>query len=472
MQPAVRLNIPQPCHEDWHKMTPSQQGRFCSACAKEVVDFTAMSDNELLEYFLQKKDEKVCGRMYPDQLSRPVTKIIWPKKKKWWYWQYAAMFLLFLSKTGSAKAQGTIKVISTQKKATQKQAVHTEVQGNIMPATGIKNRVAGTITDEQGLPVAGAGIIVKGAASGTITDAAGNYQLKTVNENDVLVISAIGFERKEITVKNNKPGSIILTTLKMQTLGEVVISGGIAADYDYTPAPDPKHVAVIEVRDNATHQPVKAHVVITKNNTGNTETAITSSKGVYRIRGIKEQDVYSLTIKAAGYLETTVEINSSSFNKRKETKYVFLERRPVITDYKKMDEVMVAAYGSSTHGCPRYVTGAVSYVRADTVFTVKKVIQDTFNSFVSRKNAISIAPNPVIRGSAVTVSFTVKQTGSCLLQITNAAGQLIQQQQVIAAGKNNTAVIHTNALWSSGLYYLRISGTKNNLLSTNSFIVQ
>jgi len=34
----MRISIENPCHEDWQKMLPESQGRFCQACEKTVVD--------------------------------------------------------------------------------------------------------------------------------------------------------------------------------------------------------------------------------------------------------------------------------------------------------------------------------------------------------------------------------------------------------------------------------------------------
>lgn len=65
----LRVSIENPCHEDWQKMTPETQGRFCQACEKTVVDFSKMSDAEILQYFSKPKAEKVCGRFRLDQLS-------------------------------------------------------------------------------------------------------------------------------------------------------------------------------------------------------------------------------------------------------------------------------------------------------------------------------------------------------------------------------------------------------------------
>ena len=58
-----QIQIPKPCHEDWNKMTPKEQGRFCDSCCKIVVDFTKMNDEELKAFFLnKKKEEKLCGQ--------------------------------------------------------------------------------------------------------------------------------------------------------------------------------------------------------------------------------------------------------------------------------------------------------------------------------------------------------------------------------------------------------------------------
>ena len=72
----IRLNIPEPCHEDWQNITSTEQGRFCNACAKQVVDFSTMNDTLVLHYFTNKKDEKVCVSVYPDQLERTITMLI------------------------------------------------------------------------------------------------------------------------------------------------------------------------------------------------------------------------------------------------------------------------------------------------------------------------------------------------------------------------------------------------------------
>jgi hypothetical protein len=66
----LKITIPKPCSENWEAMTPNLQGRHCTACAKTVVDFTLMSDEEVKQFFLHQKEEKVCGRFKQEQLHR------------------------------------------------------------------------------------------------------------------------------------------------------------------------------------------------------------------------------------------------------------------------------------------------------------------------------------------------------------------------------------------------------------------
>jgi len=65
--------IQNPCHENWNRMQPDPEGRFCKACSKTVVDFTGMSDQQLLDYFSIKAQgaERVCGRFRHEQVQAP-----------------------------------------------------------------------------------------------------------------------------------------------------------------------------------------------------------------------------------------------------------------------------------------------------------------------------------------------------------------------------------------------------------------
>lgn len=68
-----KIHIPEPCHEDWNKMTPNKQGAFCKVCTKTVVDFSAKTDDEIQKYLHENIDKKICGRFKLTQIEAPKT---------------------------------------------------------------------------------------------------------------------------------------------------------------------------------------------------------------------------------------------------------------------------------------------------------------------------------------------------------------------------------------------------------------
>ena len=85
-------------------------------------------------------------------------------------------------------------------------------------------KVTGTvISEEDGLPVVGASILVKGTAVGTVTDMDGKFQLPNVPSSaKTLVISFIGMQSQELPIKQTM--NVILKP-DTETLEEVVVLG-------------------------------------------------------------------------------------------------------------------------------------------------------------------------------------------------------------------------------------------------------
>ncbi|WP_435414702.1 MG2 domain-containing protein [Polaribacter aestuariivivens] len=83
--------------------------------------------------------------------------------------------------------------------------------------------VNGTVTDEQGDPLPGVSVIIKGTVFGTETDFDGNYSLK-IKKDDVLIFNYLGFKSEEVKVENYKSLDIKLTA-DDSVLDEVVVVG-------------------------------------------------------------------------------------------------------------------------------------------------------------------------------------------------------------------------------------------------------
>lgn len=69
MERKHKITIPEPCNENWDKMTPNENGRFCLSCSKTVIDFTAKLPEEIQHYFIKNKNKNICGRFRKSQLD-------------------------------------------------------------------------------------------------------------------------------------------------------------------------------------------------------------------------------------------------------------------------------------------------------------------------------------------------------------------------------------------------------------------
>ena len=83
--------------------------------------------------------------------------------------------------------------------------------------------ITGTVTDDTGLPLPGANVIVKGTSSGTQSDFDGNYTI-SANVGQTLVFSYVGFVAKEIKVGAQNKSDVSLQQ-DAAALEEVVVTG-------------------------------------------------------------------------------------------------------------------------------------------------------------------------------------------------------------------------------------------------------
>lgn len=246
MPKYLHLEIPEPCHEDWNKMSPEAQGRFCGSCQKTVTDFTNMSDAQLIAFFKNPRPS-VCGRFNQDQLER---EILIPRKRIPWI-RYFFQFTLpaFLLSLKSSAQMGKMSVTApAQKIAVQKppstllgdttivEKVNAGsslnalegVVGGVSFSVETKRNIKGTVTDYDGIPLTGASVLIKGTNSGTVTDTSGNFLLANVYAKAEIVVSFVGYESKEVTIPNtDKPLKIELDHYSTRGLVAVVV-GAIA----------------------------------------------------------------------------------------------------------------------------------------------------------------------------------------------------------------------------------------------------
>ena len=84
--------------------------------------------------------------------------------------------------------------------------------------------INGIITDEKSEAIIGANVSVKGTTNGTITDVDGNFSLANISDNDIIVISYIGYTPQEIRAGKQTSLKVILKE-DTQAIDEVVVVG-------------------------------------------------------------------------------------------------------------------------------------------------------------------------------------------------------------------------------------------------------
>lgn len=219
----IQISIPQPCHEDWNKMTPQEQGRFCDSCQKCVVDFTGFTDKELHQYFIKHSGEKVCGRFQNWQLQRIVTLPPEPRSR-FYKWFISLGFVFFLAELlgTEAKAQETIK---------------NEVNAN--KTDDCKGCIDGIIMNHKDAPISNVKIILKcaGMITGeTHSDKYGKYSF---------LDTPAGRYELEIKHQNASPGNvhgILVNSNTRKTINFLIKNGKIKQrDTDITEYKTPWH---------------------------------------------------------------------------------------------------------------------------------------------------------------------------------------------------------------------------------------
>ena len=98
-----------------------------------------------------------------------------------------------------------------------------------------QKKVSGTVKSEDGEPIIGAAVQIKGTTTGVITDTDGNFQLE-VNQGDVLVVSFVGMLSKEIMVNDQSDFNIVLEEDLIGVEEVVVVGYGTMKKKDITGA--------------------------------------------------------------------------------------------------------------------------------------------------------------------------------------------------------------------------------------------
>lgn len=219
----MQVNLPEPCHEDWNKMDAQEKGRFCGSCQKLVIDFTSMSDTEIINYFKEYKGQNTCGHFKKTQVDRKLKEQETPRRKFFLKELAAACFAFFVAST-EAKAQGESYFSEEeieQTKKNQDKKLEIAINGKIKNG----NEVLSNTT-----------ISIKGTEHKTVSLENGLFSIYIPNEiaqNQefvILVIEHQDFRPKEIEVKTSPTNQFIEIDLSVNRVALIeALSGRVGS---------------------------------------------------------------------------------------------------------------------------------------------------------------------------------------------------------------------------------------------------
>ena len=206
MTPRPVLSIPQPCPKSWAAMSLTTDGRHCAACETEVVDFTRMSDTEILAYLARHRGQSVCANTRPAQLTAAVP-------TRWRRWLLAALALLGAQAPAHAGPPALPPVTDS---------------GDSSSKPGGQVIVRGAVIDDQsGQPVVGARVFIKDTRYGATTDSDGRFELVMAANWAPLRAgklqlhiegSPFEFQPQNMTVALRRPAKSVTLTVRMKSI--------------------------------------------------------------------------------------------------------------------------------------------------------------------------------------------------------------------------------------------------------------
>lgn len=224
MSTQKSLVIAQPCHENWGKMTPTEKGRFCDSCTKEVVDFRSKKKEDVIEYLENYRGEgQTCGQFHPAQIDEVGKNYIHSSFFK----RAGISFLAFLGFFSFKEAKGQQKMgkvaikgdVSYKEWDESKQKMEVTIFGSVRTLTGDKISGAEISLQYEGKQLA----IAKTIANGSFTV---KLQVDKSMKAITLYTKADGYEIKSNVIPNPQKERIkvdVIMESEIMVLGQIAI---------------------------------------------------------------------------------------------------------------------------------------------------------------------------------------------------------------------------------------------------------
>jgi hypothetical protein len=210
-------------------MEQNNKGRYCPHCSKSVVDFTHLTDTEIVEFF-QQSSGKVCGRLTKQQLNRTLKGD--NARSSSCLYQVLAWALFLGSTQGSVAKDSPVAAVEISAIESNHKSDVTRI--NEKAGDSLPNIVRGKTVDAQSKQVLSfTSVLIKHTKIAVISDSAGLFELNITDELMVkgitLIASSVGYNTAEINLDKHlvsKEKELFVLPLHQndcQLTGEVVV---------------------------------------------------------------------------------------------------------------------------------------------------------------------------------------------------------------------------------------------------------
>jgi len=218
------VNIEKPCSQDWNLMKDNYGGKFCSACQKSVVDYSQLSDKEVLRV-LKQNNFKGCGRFSQKQLNKPFTEKANRISFLPFFKVFSGLLLFGTAEKALARQPKPETFISERKELSSR----SNFQKYSVKKDSIKIVKGAVISSEDNIGLPGAIISIEGTKKQTQTDLDGNFSIEipeylSNEESITLAFYFLGFEPQQVEINPNKiPLEVKVKFTEDYLIGVVVI---------------------------------------------------------------------------------------------------------------------------------------------------------------------------------------------------------------------------------------------------------
>ncbi|HEX2629231.1 MAG TPA: hypothetical protein VHM26_09470, partial [Chitinophagaceae bacterium] len=235
MPKKIQLHIADPCHENWNDMSEVEKGRFCGSCRKQVIDFSEMSDREIVQFFKQPSKGSVCGRFMSDQLDRDM--VMEKKRLPWikYFFQFALPAFL-LGKQAQAQTGDDRKPATVQ---TPREYVRMGIMVRLDKVQPVKRKLHIQVKDETtGKSIPYASIMVGGDNEKKIASKRGivSADIVTKGKTILLTVSSVGYKTKTYTHVFGEDAEIKLKEVELE-IDPIVMDDVVVVNTKPVPPP-------------------------------------------------------------------------------------------------------------------------------------------------------------------------------------------------------------------------------------------